>query len=118
MKRILPMIMGILLLTSIAYATTFFLTSSGKITSSQAVTTQRCVFGGILIITDGTNDVTVTIYDHASAASGTAVWESTITGSDNYGGGILPHPIRCENGIYAALSGDGVETVIIYYDLR
>lgn len=120
MKRILPPIMWIFLfflLATATYAATFFLTSSGEKTASAAVTTQKSILGGVLIITDGTNDATIIIYDNASAASGTKVWEAVVTGSDNYGGGIFPHPIRCSKGIYISIAGTGA-SAIVYYDLR
>ena len=90
------------------------LTSSGEVTSSSAVVAQKCLFGGILILTDGTNDATIIAYDNASAASGDKIWEAKITGVDNYGGGILPHPIRCTNGIYVTVSGTGASCIVFY----
>jgi hypothetical protein len=117
MKRILPLSLGLFFLASVAYGATFFLTSSGELTASAAVAAQKSILGGVLIMTDGTNDATIIIYDHATAASGTKIWESVITGSDNYGGGIFPHPIRCANGIYVSISGTGA-SAIVFYSLR
>lgn len=119
MKRALGIItiIAVILAISTVYAATFFLTSSGKLSSSQAVYASKCIYGGMKVITDGSNNATIKVYDNASAASGTQVDEATVTGSDQYGGMILPHPVRCSNGIYVSVSGTGA-AVIIYYDTR
>lgn len=63
-------------------------------------------YGGILIGTNGINDVTVTIYD-SIVASGKILDEFTIAGGDNYGGSREPLPTRFVNGLTVVASGTG-----------
>ncbi len=58
----------------------------------------------ILIITDGTNDATVELYDNTSAA-GTKLWEGKVKGADNYGGRNWVLPVKFSIGVYANLTG-------------
>ena len=96
---------------------------SEDFTFSAAVVTGRCIFHGITIRTDGTNDVTFTIYDGITASgknvlfpksqiiSGTA-WNKT-----PYAAGQTPG-ILMKTGIYVSVSvaGGGLVTYKIQYE--
>lgn len=87
---------------------------SGEQTADKAVCGVRCAITAIYIITDGTNDAKLVIYDNASAGSGTVVHEQTVKGSDHYGGLVLPFPKQMENGIYCDVTGTGASYIIDY----
>lgn len=88
---------------------------SGEKDADTAIMNAKGYFGGILIITDGTNDATVALWDNASAASGTEIAPAIkVAGGDNYGGFLLLRPIYCDNGIYANVSGTGAKYEVYY----
>lgn len=85
-------------------------------TASAAVVTGACIFHGITIIMDGTNDVTFTIYDGIAAAGSTvlvpasqviagATWNKT-----PFMAGQTPG-VFMETGIYVSISVAGGGTV-------
>lgn len=84
--------------------------TSGEITSDGQVFSGPGRLCSILIITDGTNDATVTLYDNTSAA-GTKLWEGIVKGADNYGGRNWTYPVKFTNGVYADLSGTGASCI-------
>lgn len=121
MKKVTIIIITMILLVGslvwgAAWDNLMYGTSSGEKTSDTAVVAQECFLIGVLVITDGTNDATVILYDDPDSADGTKLWEIVVTGSDNYGGGLFPYPIRASTGIYADLTGTGA-SVIVYYRL-
>jgi len=68
---------------------------------------------GVLIETDGTNTVTVQIYNHASTATNPITPSIVVPGGDRYGG-VMGIDVNCSNGIVIVLSGtNGV--AIVYY---
>ena len=89
--------------------------SSGEKTEDTVIKASAGVLGGIIILTDGTNDATAKLYDHASAASGTKLWEAKVPATDEYGGALFPFVIAFANGCYLDLTGTGA-SAIVYYD--
>lgn len=77
---------------------------SGEITSDGQVFTGPGALTDILIITDGTNDATVTLWDNTSAAA-PKLWEGKVKGADNYGGRNWSRPRLYTTGVYADLTG-------------
>lgn len=61
--------------------------------------------------TDGTNNMTIKVYDNASAGSGNVVAEFTIIGADLKGGEVFDD-LRMSNGVYidATIAGSGTGT--------
>ena len=89
--------------------------NSGEKTASAVISAEGCVLAGVVVATDGTNDVTVTLYDHATEASGTKLLPTfTVKGADGIGGCCPPFPIRAVNGVYLELSGDGAKANVYY----
>lgn len=86
---------------------------SAELTGNSAVYTGRCVFHGIAVATDGTNDVTVTLYDNTAASGGKVVPTFKVTGSDNLGG-IVGIDSICDTGLYLAMSGGSPKAVVYY----
>lgn len=67
---------------------------------------------------DGTNDPTVTIYDHATAASGNEVVPTNTYDASALGanGVMFPERVACENGIVVdVVLGGGNLEVTLYY---
>jgi hypothetical protein len=90
-------------------------TSSGLKTADAAIMAMPGRLMGLQVI-PGSDAATVTLYDHASAASGTVlakiVVDPTIEGSRELvisEGGII-----CNNGIYADVSGTDAAYIVHY----
>jgi hypothetical protein len=106
----------LLCIASVAWAAPQTCITSGIKNADAAVATKTGWLCGVLILTDGTNDATVVVYDNASAASGTELFKAKVSGAGNFGGGTFEIPIRFSNGIYADVTGTGA-TYIIYYNV-
>jgi len=76
--------------------------------SSGVAVTGACVFKGIIFKTDGTNDVTVTVYDNTSASGNKLTPESfVIEGSARVFALSYEPGVLAVNGIYVAMSVAG-----------
>lgn len=84
---------------------------SGEQTADGIVHTGACYITSILIITNGTDDATVILYDN-TAASGTVRWEQTVAGANNYGGKDWSYPKFFAIGIYADVTGTGASYIV------
>lgn len=88
---------------------------TAEISSNSQAVSGRCVFAGVIVFTDGSNDVTISIYN----------------GTDNTGAKVIPSgvvvpaasrlisinaepPIGCPNGIYVEIAGTGGKCQVIY----
>ncbi len=87
--------------------------SSGEITSSAAAASVPAKLGGIIVLTDGSTDATVILYDAASA-TGTKLFEMKVAGGDNYGGAMFSEPVEAMIGIWAELSGANASCIVFY----
>ena len=87
--------------------------STGLKTASAIISGVPSVVEGIIVFTDGTNDATVTLYDNASAASGTVLAKAVVAAAELMGGKLPPFTIsKGVNGIYAELSGVGASYIV------
>jgi hypothetical protein len=77
--------------------------------------TGEAALAGIIIMTDGTNNCKVIIYDGTSA-SGTVKYETTVKGADHYGGRIWVFPLAMQVGIYVVVSGTGGSYILEYIE--
>lgn len=84
-------------------------------TADGVISSAACYLTGVQIITDGTNDAKLILYDNASAATGSVLLEMTVTGGNNYGGRNWMFPVRCVNGIYADITGTGASYIVEFY---
>jgi len=88
--------------------------SSGELTADGAIFAAPCQLAGVNILTDGSNNATVILYDNASAASGTKVYEGEVVAANLYGGRNFIFPIRCHNGLYLDITGTGASVIVDY----
>jgi len=89
--------------------------SSGLKTADAAIAAGKAILAGAHIITNGTADVTLTLYDNASAASGTVIFKQVVTGTDDSIPYTLPDGgVGAKNGIYADIAGTGAEYIVFY----
>ena len=80
--------------------------------------TGRGYFFEISVVTDGSNAVTVDIYDN-TAASGTKLiptWVITTSSTDRAQSYTAPAPIRVVNGIYVDVTCSGTVKYIVYWN--
>lgn len=91
-------------------------TCSGEenVTAGKVIKNSPGLLHGLVVNTDGTNAVTVTVYDNAAAASGTIVAKITVLAADRTGG-LVGIDVGCDNGIFVVISGTG-GTAILYYE--
>ena len=115
MKRLFGLvILIIILVVPCLYAQPLGRLSTDRLGSSTLVWTGPCVLYGAFVITDGTNNATLTIYDNTSAA-GKILRQITVVGGNYYGGFELPVGIAAGTGIYASLSGAGTPYFFINF---
>lgn len=77
--------------------------------------TGKSALAGIIIMTDGSNDCKVIIYD-GTTTSGTVKYETTVKGADHYGGRIWVFPLAINTGIYVVASGSGGSYILEYIE--
>lgn len=91
--------------------------SSGKQGASAVICAHPCWLRAVVLVGDTAKEPTLTLYDDASAASGTAV--AFLMASDECHTVILTLPgdrgLYCPSGIYGALSATEGD-FIVYYD--
>lgn len=91
--------------------------SSGRRTSDAAILARSGYLCGAIIETNGTDAVTLLVWDNASAA-GTAtsdeLFKMIVPGADYRGGTIFSKPISASKGIYVDVTGTGAAYTIYY----
>ncbi len=90
--------------------------SSGMLSADALIYTGKALIVGIKVLTDGTNDANLKVYDGTSGA-GTQVDEWDVTGSENYGGCMFPAPLGMTTGVYCDITGTGARYVVFYVPL-
>jgi len=86
--------------------------SSGEKTADGVIVAYGTLLCGVNIITNASVDATVILYDNASAASGTKVFEGGCVGADLNKTVWFDRPIRCKNGLYLDIGGTGASAII------
>lgn len=99
-----------------------FAVPSGEIAQGTpaAACAAPCYLIGVLLISDGTNDPKVILYDDPDSADGIVLAELSfdVSASGKFTDSFFPiKPIRCDYGIWAVVSGTGA-TAIVYYEER
>ena len=70
---------------------------------------------GVIVISDSVNPATITVFDNASAASGTILARLTATTNTGANSLALVTPIRAEAGLTVQITGTGTPTGIILF---
>lgn len=86
--------------------------SSGLQTADAAIYVGRGTLNAVTVLTDGTNAATLTIYDNATAASGTVLYKTSIAGSELSQHTVHNLAVRCVNGLYADVAGTGANYIV------
>ena len=115
MKRLILVALIVIAMGGMAWAESKIQTTD-KLHYNAVIFTGQISLRGCFILTNGTDDVTLTIYD-ATNTSGRIIRQITIAGSDYYGGFALPYSILMQRGIYATVSGTGASYWIDYQGL-
>jgi len=87
--------------------------SSGLKVSSNLIKTGAGYFGGVIILTDGTNAGTVTVYDNKNELSDKVIWAVAV-GANLCRETFPLKPIRFSNGCNAELSGSGASYIVYF----
>jgi len=87
--------------------------SSGEQTSDGAIKTGQGQLCNVQVLTDGTNDATVILYDN-TAASGTKIFEALVTGAsgDDFGFFDFSTPVRFKTGCFLDITGTGASCIV------
>jgi hypothetical protein len=99
-----------------------FCVPSGEIATGTAAAAYAgpCYLIGVQLISDGTNDPKVILYDDPDSANGTVLVEMSfdVSQSGKITDSFFPtKPIRCDYGIWVVPTGTGA-TAIVYYEER
>jgi len=111
MKRILLTLL-IVCFATFAYAGDSAI-SSGEQAADALIFDGSALITALQVVTDGTNDGKLIVYDNTSAA-GTVINEFTVTGASHYGGRVFIPPIEAQTGIYCDISGTGATYFVEY----
>jgi len=87
--------------------------SSDLKSADAQIWTGRGTLNSLSVFTDGTNAATVTLYDN-TAASGVVLAQAKVPGSNLGAFQAWNLAIRCQNGIYAHVSGTGANYIVHY----
>jgi hypothetical protein len=118
MKKIGLALLGILLSVSIAWGISDFSQQSATQTGDAAISTSPGYLHGIVVMTDGTNAVTVEIYDNKSAASGTKMiptWTVTTSNTNRSQSYSIEPPVKYTQGIYVDVTCAGTVSYMVYF---
>ena len=89
--------------------------SSGLLTADAEVVSRRAILTGVNIVTGGTNDATLVIYDN-TAASGNELFKMVVTGTnDGAYFNLGDYGIRATIGLYADITTAGGGAFILHY---
>ena len=125
MKRGIVVLLAIFLVL-LAGVTAIADQSATKTSSSAIVASGAGWFLGIIVVTDGTNAVTLDVYDNGSAASGTKLIPQTVvtTSSTNrvfaigFDADDKSGDVYFYNGLYVNVTCAGTVSYMVYYRLE
>jgi len=80
--------------------------STDRLAASALISTGKSALFGVFIETDGSHDVTLTVYDNTTN-SGKIIRKITVPGANFYGGWEFPYGLRANKGLYCVLAGAG-----------
>lgn len=86
---------------------------SGQLSESSQVVAGNVYLTAMTVLTNGTNDATVILYD-STAASGKVLAKVWLPGGLYADRVTWTYPVRALNGIYASVSGTGASVLVEY----
>ena len=116
-KRIIIFMMALLLVVPLAMAFESSWQSAEK-TATATITTGAGVFHGLIVSSDGTNAVTVDIYDNTSAAGKLMIptWTVTTSSSNRVQSLSIGPPVKFTNGIHVVITCAGTMSYMVYFN--
>ena len=114
MKRLALSILLVLLLAFVCVSSAADHYTTTRLTADGVITNQPALWYGILIETDGTNNVTLVLYNSKSGATNEVIGKMIVAGSNYYGGVAYPFGIICSEGIFADVTGTGAAFWVYY----
>jgi hypothetical protein len=120
MKRLFVAILMVLFVLSVpanAFEPGEWATNSGQKTADTKILTGAGYLYGIMVVTDGTNAVTVDVYDNTAGSGTLAVPSWTVTTSATDRAQFLPLniPVGVDNGIYVDITTAGTVKYNVFY---
>lgn len=88
--------------------------SSGLKNADAVISDRESYVHSIIVLTDGTNAATLTLYDNSSAASGTELAKASVVGTSLMSVLDFHGSIHANNGIFADVSGTGATYIVLY----
>jgi len=85
--------------------------SSGELTADAQAVNGKGTLKAVQVITDGTNDATVILYDN-TAASGKKVFEGTCPGGEDSRLFDFSYPPNFKTGLYLDITGTGASCIV------
>ena len=109
------LVAALLVLTPIAATAVDVSYSTHEKTADEQLVSRNGSVCALLIMTDGTNNATVILYDVADSgdiAITNKITEITVVGSEHYGGRVWSFPVVFSNGLYADVTGTGASFIV------
>jgi len=90
-------------------------TTSYRQSTSAAISATPAWLTSLTVITNGTDDVTLTLYDSGTTSAGASIiGYLKVAGASNNGFRDWTFPVRATNGIYAEISGTTPYYIVDY----
>ena len=83
------------------------------VSAGAVVLAKKGILAGVLVMTNGTNDATLEVYDNAVSVAGTRLIPTMVVPGANRIGGVII-PVEADNGITYSLTGTGAGVVLYY----
>jgi len=115
MKRVLLSTLILIFIAVSAYAADVVAKHE---TATATVTTVSSYFYGVLVTPDGTNDVTITVYNGTSTSGDKITPAMTFAGDGGTQYLPLQNPIACPHGVHVVATTTGTVEYVVYYRQR
>lgn len=112
MKRAICVTILVVLLAA-CHALAFDGAAARTMSASGQAVTGACWITGLQVVTNGSNDATITVYDGTST-SGKMIGTYYVPGALYGDRAVWTFPRRADGGIYVTVSGTGASAVIEY----
>jgi hypothetical protein len=86
-----------------------------ELTADKQILTKSGFLCTVSIITNGTDDATVIMYDVddvGDIAAGNKLFEGKVTGANGFGGKDWTYPVKFQKGLYMDIDGTGASAII------